>query len=132
MNSAEKAVVIRRYSDHDGGRWLRTSHVDIVDLRFEDHIHEPESRIGLSYVYLAGEDGDRFVQHYEARHGVSPAFADMPPAQRSTIRKIAPYTKAFLLFSAAPGRKLQIDGTLFQIKGVSHRGAGRVFLESVA
>lgn len=127
-----KSVTFRRYQDHDGGRWLRTSHVDIVNLEFQNDILENESRIGLSWVYLSGKDGDRFVERFEQVHGESPNFEDMAPVQRSTIRKMAPYTKAFLLFSATPGREVQIDEKAFQITGVSHRGAGRLFFESSA
>ena len=127
-----KPITFRRYQDHDGGRWLRTSHVDIVNLDFQNDILESESRIGLSWVYLSGKDGDRFVKKFERIHGEAPDFEDMTPVQRSTIRKMAPYTKAFLLFSATPDRKVQIDETAFQIRGVSHRGAGRLFFESAA
>lgn len=118
---------LNRYTD-SYGTWVRVGHDQVVAIGFEDDIRNPESRMSTNWVYLAADDGVRFIKSAkEQRYDVKVRDTDM--VELSTIRQMAAYNKDFLLFVPLPGRLIEMYDDLWRIVRVSRRGGGRIFMQ---
>ena len=121
-------INVQVYRDNYGV-WMRASHRDVHRLGFADEIRSKESRMSLTWVYLYGDDGQRFLHRAQEQDQVEKK--EMPPVEKSTIRQMAPFNRQFLMFVPLPGRRIRIGKRVWEIVRVARKGGNTIFFEEV-
>ena len=129
-------IEIPVYNDDTGGKWLRCSHQDIIDLDFMHQITSEDTRMSPNWVYLDAKqalqsDAAKFMSLLLSnRPDVNVSF-DRNKAKISSIHKMPAYSWAMLNYTLAPGRVVKLDEA-WRINSISHAGRGKVFLSAEA